>query len=129
MNGHVDELDLTCSGMRTLEPLPPMVYHWKKVPDLPEWATDLATGELLSIPNFSLYDAMSAIELMDPKMDIGLLLKNRKVRYDVMVFYGWLLDWQAVDLAVALINRAVDWLFDYDLTDWAHYEWLDWSIS
>lgn len=48
--------------------------------DFSEWCQNLEPGELVSTPSFTLYDAMSAIELMDPKMDIGLLLKNRIVR-------------------------------------------------
>ena len=55
---------------------------WIDIQDIfAAWSSELARGELASIPNFSLYDAMSAIELMDAKMDIGLLLTDRKVSY------------------------------------------------
>lgn len=35
-------------------------------------AKALGVGELLCGPDFSLYEAMSALELMDPKMDEAL---------------------------------------------------------
>lgn len=35
--------------------------------------TDLNLGELLHDENFGLFEAMSAIEMMDPKMDAGML--------------------------------------------------------
>eukprot|EP00041_Stephanoeca_diplocostata_P010520 m.167050 g.167050 ORF g.167050 m.167050 type:complete len:724 (+) comp18182_c0_seq1:186-2357(+) len=35
--------------------------------------TELATGELCQVSTFSLYDAISALELMDPKMDSGMV--------------------------------------------------------
>ncbi|KAB5595202.1 N-alpha-acetyltransferase 35 [Ceratobasidium theobromae] len=34
---------------------------------------DLEVGEVLFMPNFSLFDAMSAIEIMDPRMDSALV--------------------------------------------------------
>ena len=36
-------------------------------------ARELQTGELLHTENFSLFEAMSAIEIGDPKMDAGLV--------------------------------------------------------
>ena len=55
-------------------------YEWKDITtEFTEWTSEMHEGELLSIPSFTLYDAMSAIELMDHKMDVGLLLKNRRV--------------------------------------------------
>jgi Mak10 subunit, NatC N(alpha)-terminal acetyltransferase len=80
MNGHVEKEDLVERHWRSLESSP-QAYQWKDIQDdFAMWSLDLEEGELLSICNFSLYDAMSAIELMDAKMDIGLLLKDRKVR-------------------------------------------------
>ncbi|OQV15495.1 N-alpha-acetyltransferase 35, NatC auxiliary subunit [Hypsibius exemplaris] len=66
---------------RRLESSAHHIYNWKNVhQDLHGWASELDVGELITIPNFSLYDAMSAIELCDVKMDIGLLLKDRKIK-------------------------------------------------
>ncbi|KAG8746150.1 hypothetical protein FRC10_006016 [Ceratobasidium sp. 414] len=38
-----------------------------------EAAGELESGELLFMPNFALFDAMSAIEIMDPRMDSALV--------------------------------------------------------
>ncbi|KAG9126713.1 hypothetical protein FRC07_002256 [Ceratobasidium sp. 392] len=38
-----------------------------------EVAEELESGELLFMPNFALFDAMSAIEIMDPRMDSALV--------------------------------------------------------
>ncbi|KAL5636232.1 hypothetical protein ACGC1H_004897 [Rhizoctonia solani] len=44
------------------------------ITDLVESATqDLELGQVLFMPNFSLFDAMSAIEIMDPRMDSALV--------------------------------------------------------
>ncbi len=37
-----------------------------------DMCTELALGQLVREEHFSLYDAMTAIELMDPKMDSGM---------------------------------------------------------
>lgn len=39
---------------------------------------DLRLGELLKFDNFTLLDAMGAIELLDPKMDSGVMLQQTK---------------------------------------------------
>ncbi|KDN40646.1 hypothetical protein RSAG8_07975, partial [Rhizoctonia solani AG-8 WAC10335] len=45
-----------------------------EITDLIESATqDLELGQVLFMPNFSLFDAMSAIEIMDPRMDSALV--------------------------------------------------------
>ncbi|RUS25875.1 hypothetical protein BC938DRAFT_471527, partial [Jimgerdemannia flammicorona] len=38
--------------------------------------TDFEIGQLVHLESFSLYEAMSAIEIMDPKMDTGMVLKD-----------------------------------------------------
>ncbi|CUA72156.1 hypothetical protein RSOLAG22IIIB_00819 [Rhizoctonia solani] len=45
-----------------------------EITDLIDGATqDLELGQVLFMPNFSLFDAMSAIEIMDPRMDSALV--------------------------------------------------------
>ncbi|RKP35691.1 Mak10 subunit of NatC N-terminal acetyltransferase, partial [Dimargaris cristalligena] len=39
--------------------------------------TELQEGKLILAPFFDLFDSMSALEIMDPKMDSGLLLCNK----------------------------------------------------
>ena len=37
---------------------------------------DFQVGQLIHLQSFTLFDAMSAIEIMDPKMDTGMLLEE-----------------------------------------------------
>jgi len=55
-------------------------YNWKEVTSVfRDSADELLLGELLHDANFGLFEAMSAIEMMDPKMDAGMLC-NQGVR-------------------------------------------------
>ncbi len=49
-------------------------YNWKEVTNVfQDSAHELVLGELLHDGNFGLFEAMSAIEMMDPKMGAGML--------------------------------------------------------
>jgi hypothetical protein len=39
---------------------------------------ELEVGQLVHLESFTLFDAMSAIEIMDPKMDTGMILEGDK---------------------------------------------------
>lgn len=57
-------------------------YNWVDVTtEFKDAASQLALGELLHDSSFGLFEAMSAIEMMDPKMDAGMLCNQiqRKV--------------------------------------------------
>ena len=56
-------------------PLPPVHYfNWENVTeDFFKSVKELELGELLHDELFGLFEAMSAIEMMDPKMDAGML--------------------------------------------------------
>lgn len=61
---------------------PQITYNWKDITkDFFEASSDLHLGELLHDSNFGLFEAMSAIEMMDPKMDAGMVCNQsgRKV--------------------------------------------------
>ena len=50
------------------------LYHWQDVtPNFLDACHNLDMGELLHDDMFGLFEAMSAIEMMDPKMDAGML--------------------------------------------------------
>ncbi|KAJ8304627.1 hypothetical protein KUTeg_018210 [Tegillarca granosa] len=50
------------------------VYNWKDVTkEFIEASSQLQLGELLHDSSFGLFEAMSAIEMMDPKMDAGMM--------------------------------------------------------
>lgn len=55
----------------------------------------LTLGELLHDPSFGLFEAMSAIEMMDPKMDAGMICN--KGRRTIMNFD------QAVEVLLYLV--------------------------
>ncbi|XP_039257820.2 N-alpha-acetyltransferase 35, NatC auxiliary subunit-like [Styela clava] len=63
-----------------LPPDPPEIkYNWIDITDELKAACDeLQMGELVHEPNFGLFEAMSAIEMMDPKMDAGMVGKQTK---------------------------------------------------
>ncbi|CAO3658996.1 unnamed protein product [Umbelopsis vinacea] len=53
--------------------------QWKDITTLLNNATnDLEVGQLVHLQSFTLFDAMSAIEIMDPKMDTGMILEGDK---------------------------------------------------
>ncbi|XP_043213832.1 N-alpha-acetyltransferase 35, NatC auxiliary subunit-like isoform X2 [Amphibalanus amphitrite] len=58
-------------------------YHWTDITDdFLNACKDLKLGELVHDDMFGLFDAMSAIEMMDPKMDVGMLCNSsqRQIR-------------------------------------------------
>ncbi|KAE8751999.1 hypothetical protein FOCC_FOCC001162 [Frankliniella occidentalis] len=61
-------------GVFTTTATPKLTYNWV---DITEEFTSLAKtlnlGELLLDKHFGLYEAMSAVEMMDPKMDAGMM--------------------------------------------------------
>ena len=59
----------------------PADYSWKEVTNIfRDSADELVLGELLHDANFGLFEAMSAIEMMDPKMDAGMLCNQVGLR-------------------------------------------------
>ncbi|ORX64205.1 hypothetical protein BCR32DRAFT_287246, partial [Anaeromyces robustus] len=53
------------------------------ITDLINRATeDFAVGQLLKKNSFTLYETMSAIEIMDPKMDSGMKHEKPKYTYE-----------------------------------------------
>lgn len=53
---------------------PQVTYNWMEITDdFFESVKDLSLGELLHDQLFGLFEAMSAIEMMDPKMDAGMV--------------------------------------------------------
>ncbi|KAL5004056.1 hypothetical protein ScPMuIL_017512 [Solemya velum] len=55
------------------------VYNWKDVTEeFISAASQLKLGELLHDQSFGLFEAMSAIEMMDPKMDAGMMCNQIK---------------------------------------------------
>ncbi|KAG9321593.1 hypothetical protein KVV02_001737 [Mortierella alpina] len=62
------------------------VYPYEDVTTLLAAATkDMNVGQLVQVETFSLFDAMCAIVIMDPKMDTGMVLDDYLTRpqYDI----------------------------------------------
>ncbi|RUS20438.1 Mak10 subunit, NatC N-terminal acetyltransferase-domain-containing protein [Endogone sp. FLAS-F59071] len=54
-----------------------LLPKWKDITSfLHETTADFKIGQLVHLDSFCLYDAMSAIEIMDPKMDTGMVIKE-----------------------------------------------------
>ncbi|XP_030757541.1 N-alpha-acetyltransferase 35, NatC auxiliary subunit [Sitophilus oryzae] len=83
--------------------------NWVEITDLfHESVKDLDLGELLHDDLFGLFEAMSAIEMMDPKMDAGMLCNRgaRKVTsFEQAVKDGYLL---LVDLPPSTLLGVID---------------------
>jgi Mak10 subunit, NatC N(alpha)-terminal acetyltransferase len=76
---------------RPLEPKREL-YQWKEITsEFFESVEELELGELLHFEMFGLFEAMSAIEMMDKKMDIGMIdgkEKNVPLTFEVAVQVG-----------------------------------------
>ncbi|KAK8380633.1 hypothetical protein O3P69_007912 [Scylla paramamosain] len=66
-------------NISTMPPRPEVTYNWINITSEFFHATkDLQLGELLHDDIFGLFEAMSAIEMMDPKMDAGMMCNRGK---------------------------------------------------
>ncbi|XP_042225794.1 N-alpha-acetyltransferase 35, NatC auxiliary subunit-like isoform X2 [Homarus americanus] len=66
-------------SISTMPPRPEVTYNWINITSEFFHATkDLQLGELLHDDIFGLFEAMSAIEMMDPKMDAGMMCNRGK---------------------------------------------------
>ncbi|KAF2889820.1 hypothetical protein ILUMI_16353, partial [Ignelater luminosus] len=68
----MEYLETECNGSNTV--LPKISYNWITITnEFLDAVQGLNLGELLHDELFGLFEAMSAIEMMDPKMDAGML--------------------------------------------------------
>lgn len=83
-----DGLNAVCSMIaETSEPPPPPVST-DITNDFFEDCKKLKTGELIMAEDFQLSEAMSAIELMDPKMDIGMKPFDPSITFESLTAVG-----------------------------------------
>ena len=111
MNGHMSSL-----------------YSWQdSTSQFLEACDQLELGELLHDEMFGLFEAMSAIEMMDPKMDAGMLcteplvLRSRGSRVwtvDTCVWRVWLETWTRVTCRASLIRVSRVWSRGWRVTAW-----------
>ncbi|KAJ3204382.1 N-alpha-acetyltransferase 35 NatC auxiliary subunit [Entophlyctis luteolus] len=81
--------------------------------------TDMGRSQILMAPNFSLYDAMMALEIMEPRMDSGMLLpSNPAPRWSVLHaqtivrFTGG----EILGIVDRLLSKTVSWLLGAHLS-------------
>ncbi|KAL3701462.1 hypothetical protein R1sor_019484 [Riccia sorocarpa] len=72
---------------------------------------DLAVGELIHGENFSLFEAMSALEIMDPKMDAGMTTSGYKTVEEAIERGA-----APVDLTISQIIDVMDHLLSCEAT-------------
>ena len=98
------------------------LYNWKLVTnDFMEASKDLELGELLHDNMFGLFEAMSAIEMMDPKMDAGMAkagnIKRRKPLSFNEAIDKKVLPWDSI--------TAPDFITNFDHTMACVVTWLE----
>eukprot|EP00927_Polykrikos_kofoidii_P008762 TRINITY_DN13658_c1_g1_i1.p1 TRINITY_DN13658_c1_g1~~TRINITY_DN13658_c1_g1_i1.p1 ORF type:complete len:762 (+),score=131.24 TRINITY_DN13658_c1_g1_i1:52-2286(+) len=72
MSGGGARKTLDCNPEAATKALDPFIDEWVDMSDVFTLATQgMKRGEMIESPQFRLFDAMSAIEIMDPKMDTG----------------------------------------------------------
>ncbi|DBA01367.1 TPA: hypothetical protein N0F65_001606 [Lagenidium giganteum] len=71
---------LSADALRALQISAPSSANsaqWEDITDVVRAAAgELRVGEIVHVNNFNLFDSMSALELMDPKMDSGMLISG-----------------------------------------------------
>ena len=82
-------LPISAHTILTPHPRPHAPPHTHNKKDCRRAARALDVGELLCGPDFSLYEAMSALELMDPKMDEALQEVRGSVVCRLVLYGGW----------------------------------------
>ena len=98
------------------------LYNWKLVTDdFMESCKDLELGELLHDNMFGLFEAMSAIEMMDPKMDAGMAKAGNIKRHKPLSFSEAvekkLIPWETIS--------APDFVTNFDHTMACVVTWLE----
>lgn len=87
--------------------------QWDDVTDVFNSArSSMGVGEMIHSPRFTLFTAMSAIELMDPKMDVGVGIE-RDIR-DVFI-PDTLTDIQVINIMDRLLACEMSWLNSHTL--------------
>ncbi|CEP10292.1 hypothetical protein [Parasitella parasitica] len=61
-----------------------LLPQWKDITSfLDEATSDFEVGQLVHLQSFTLFDAMSAIEIMDPRMDTGMTIEQPCKTFDI----------------------------------------------
>ncbi len=70
-------------------------------------------GQLVHLQSFTLYDAMSAIEIMDPRMDTGMLVEESPKKFDI---FKRISAEQSLGIMDRLVTREMAWISGHSLS-------------
>ncbi|KAI9253210.1 Mak10 subunit, NatC N-terminal acetyltransferase-domain-containing protein [Sporodiniella umbellata] len=88
--------------------------QWKDITSFLDEATnDFQVGQLLSLKSFTLYEAMSAIELMNPRMDTGVPAEALVPNIDIS---KQLSTEEVLSVMDSLVAREIAWLSGHSLS-------------
>lgn len=75
---------------------------------------DFDVGQLVHLQSFTLFDAMSAIEIMDPRMDTGMLIEETTTnKFDI---HKRLSADQTLGIMDRLVTREMAWISGHSLS-------------
>jgi hypothetical protein len=74
---------------------------------------DFDVGQLVHLQSFTLFDAMSAIEIMDPRMDTGMLIEEKPNKFDIL---KKLTTEETLGIMDRLLTREMAWISGHSLS-------------
>jgi hypothetical protein len=74
---------------------------------------DFDVGQLVHLQSFTLFDAMSAIEIMDPRMDTGMLVEESTEKFDIL---KRLEPEKVLGIMDRLVTREMAWISGHSLS-------------
>lgn len=73
---------------------------------------EFKVGQLVHLQSFTLFDAMSAIEIMDPRMDTGMLVKEKPNTFDI---HNRISIEETLGIMDRLLTREMAWISGHSL--------------
>ncbi|KAG1450896.1 hypothetical protein G6F56_008225 [Rhizopus delemar] len=91
-----------------------LLPQWKDITQFLDEATnDFQVGQLLNLKSFTLFEAMSAIEIMDPRMDTGVPVEATEKNIDIS---KRLSPEETLGVMDSLVTREIAWLSGHSLS-------------
>ncbi|KAI9257790.1 Mak10 subunit, NatC N-terminal acetyltransferase-domain-containing protein [Helicostylum pulchrum] len=91
-----------------------LLPEWKDITSFVDEATqEFKVGQLVHLQSFTLFDAMSAIEIMDPRMDTGMLVKEKPNTFDIQ---NRISIEETLGIMDRLLTREMAWISGHSLS-------------
>ncbi|RCH84548.1 hypothetical protein CU098_000842, partial [Rhizopus stolonifer] len=91
-----------------------LLPQWKDITAFLDKATqDFEVGQLVHLQSFTLFDAMSAIEIMDPRMDTGMAVAEPYRAFDITQQFS---AEQILSIMDKLVTREMAWISGHSLS-------------